>query len=354
MKIIVNALSGNGDALMFSPSLKLLKEKLPDASIDMLVMFKSVREMYGNNPYISEIHFINFLKQSKLSSLIQIRNLKKNEYDVSINVYPANRIEYNIVNSFLGAKRKISHHYLHTGIMRAEFLNDTLVNEVKDRHNILQNLDLIKQIVNVDDDDAGQMEIFVGDDHIRKAAQWHSEINPGNKNLIGFHPGSSILKNHIHKRWDKNKYARLGKELMNKYNAEVILFGNEFDLNNEIISLMDGKGIIGSTADYMDSISRMKYCKLFISNDTAFMHTAAALQIPVVAIFAYTNHNELHPWKTPHVVVRKDLSCSPCFYNSPAPVHCILTGEDKFKCIETIQVGEVMRAADSLVHPQFS
>ncbi len=50
MKILINALSGNGDALMFSPALRLLKEKIPDVQIDMLVMFQSVKEMYQEHP----------------------------------------------------------------------------------------------------------------------------------------------------------------------------------------------------------------------------------------------------------------------------------------------------------------
>ena len=111
MKFLINALSGNGDALMFSPSLRLLKEKLPDSEIDMLVMFRSVKEMYDQNPFLSKIHFIDFLKQSKLKSLADVRRLKNNEYDYSINVYPANRLEYNIVNAFLGAKKKRSGKY---------------------------------------------------------------------------------------------------------------------------------------------------------------------------------------------------------------------------------------------------
>lgn len=349
MKILINALSGNGDALMFSPSLRLLKEKLPGSEIDMLVMFRSVKEMYQQNPFINKIHFIDFLKQSKLKSLAEVRRLKNNEYDYSINVYPANRLEYNIVNAFLGAKEKIAHHYTHTEFSRAEFLNDILIDEIKDRHNVLQNLDLIKPIVDVKDNEAGQMEIFISDEDKAKAGEWNGTVNSENKYLIGFHPGSSVLKNHIHKRWDKNKYAELGNRLIKDHNAKILLFGNEFDLNNEINSLMKNEGIIASTDNYMDSISRMEYCKLFISNDTAFMHSAAALQIPTVGIFAYTNSKELYPWKTKHIVVRKELECSPCFYNSPRPATCIFTGDEEFKCMKMITVDEVYSASKQLI-----
>ncbi len=333
---------------MFSPALRLLKEKLPDSRIDMLVMFKSVKEMYEHNPFLDEIHFINFLKQSKLKSFAEVRKLKSYEYDYSINVYPANRFEYNLLNSLLGAKKKIAHHYLHTDLSRAEFLNDILVEEKKNRHNALQNLDLIKHITTVDDEEAGPMEMFISDEYKIKANLWLIENNLQDKYLIGFHAGSSILKNHIHKRWDKNRYAELGKKLMNDYDAKILLFGNEFDLNNEINLLLNYEAVISSTHHYMDSIARMEYCKLFISNDTAFMHSAAALQIPTVGIFAYTNYKELYPWQTKNVLVRKDLECSPCFYNSPKAAICIYHGEEEFKCIKMIEVEEVCEAVRQL------
>lgn len=350
MKILINALSGNGDALMFSPALRLLKEKIPESKIDMLVMFRSVKEMYQQSPFLDDIHFVNFLKQSKLKSLADVRKLKENSYDYSINVYPANRLEYNIVNAFLGAKKKIAHHYIHSGISRAEFFNDILINEIKDRHNVLQNLDLIKPIIpDIKDDDAGLMEIFINEEDKHSAENWIIQNNLVDKMIVGFHPGSSVLKNHIHKRWDKHKYAELGKKLMSEYNARILLFGNEFELNEEIRSMLNDEAVIASTGNYMDSIARMKYCRLFISNDTAFMHSAAALQIPVVAIFAYTNYKELYPWKVDHVIVREDLECSPCFYNSPKPVECIWKGEDEFKCIKMIPVDEVFNACQKLL-----
>lgn len=349
MKILINALSGNGDALMFSPALRLLREKLPDSKIDMLVMFGSVKQMYKDNPFLDNIYLINFLKQPLRRSLIDIGKIEKNGYDYSINVYPANRFEYNVVNAFLGAKTKVAHHYIHTNFFRCEFFNDLLINEIKDRHNVLQNVDLIKSITNVEDNEVAAMEIFISTVDKEKAGNWIVQNNLSNNFVIGFHPGSSTLKNHIHKRWDKNKYAELGSRLMKKYDAKILLFGNEFELNEEIKDMLDGKAYIASTENYMDSIARMEYCKLFVSNDTAFMHSAAALQIPTVAIFAYTNYRELYPWKTRHAVVRKELECSPCFFNSPKPAKSIWSGEDEFQCIKTISVNEVYEASRKLI-----
>lgn len=341
MRIIVNALSGNGDALMFSPSLRLLKEKLPDAEIDMLAMFQSVKQMYSHSPFLNEIFFIDFLRQSKYKSLSAINKIRKRNYDVGINVYPANRYEYNVLNYLIGAKKRISHHYTHTKFSRMEFLNNVLVDEIPGRHNVLQNLNLVKKLAKVSDYMAGGLEIYLSDKDKEKAASWINGINPDGKLLVGIHAGSSTLKNHIHKRWGAGKYIELCKLLMDKHNARILLFGIEHDVNNYIYEHLEGEAVIASTSDYMDSMARMAHCGLFISNDTAFMHSAAAFKIPTVAIFAYTNYLELYPWQTEHFIVRHQLSCSPCFYNSPKPVQCIWRGNDEYMCIRQISVQEV-------------
>ncbi|CAN5611696.1 glycosyltransferase family 9 protein [soil metagenome] len=349
MKILINALSGNGDALMFSPALGLLRKHLPEAEIDMLVMFRSVREMYQFHPVLKNIHLIEFLKQPKPTSIKQLFALRKNKYDVSINVYPSNRFEYNVVNFILGAKQKLAHHYTHTNVFRAEWLNNMVVNEIPDRHNVLQNFDLIKKIINSDEKDLGNMEIFFNEKHLIASEKWIKEMNPQGKKLIGFHAGSATLKNQIHKRWGMLNYAKLAKILAFKYNAKILLFGNEIELNEDIKRLAASDVILASTSDYMDSMARMRLCDLFVSNDSAFLHSAAAFKIPTVAIFAYTNYKELHPWKNEHIIIRKDLTCSPCFYNSPRPVTCIWKGVDEFKCIKTIGVDEVLEACDRMM-----
>lgn len=349
MKILINALSGNGDALMFSPSLRLLKEKIPSAEIDMLVMFKSVKEMYEHNPFLNKIYHINFLKQSKLKSIQELSSLRKNNYDVSINVYPSNRTEYNVVNYFLGAKKRLGHNYTHSDFFRFEILNNVTSDEVPNRHNVLQNFDLVKSLTEMNEKEVKGLEIFLSEDDKKKSEEWIKENDLQNKLLIGFHAGSAVLKNHINKRWDKEKFAALGNLLREKYDAKILLFGNEFDLNLEIDEMLGGQGILASTSNYMDSMARMRFCNLFVSNDSAFLHSSAAFKIPTVGIFGYTNAQELFPWGTKHLIVRIELDCSPCFYNSPKPVECLWTGKDEFKCMKLITVEDVFEACEILL-----
>jgi len=350
MRILINALSGIGDALMFTPSLKILHDKFPNYQIDVLAMFNPVKELYQVSPYVNNVFLIDFLNQSKLNSLRQLRKIRRNDYFISINVYPSNRYEYNLVNFFISAKKRLGHKYINSGVFSLEFLNNVTVNEEKDIHNVVQNVNLIRKLVKIDDSEIGGLEINVSEDNENCAIFWLNKNGVDmHKPVIGFHAGSSTLKNHINKRWDKAKYAELGRMLIDKYDARILLFGNEKELNESINNALNNKAVIASTSYYMDSMSRLVQCDLFVSNDTAFLHSASAFKIPVVAIFGYTNYKELYPWQTDNIIIRKDFDCSPCFFNSPKPASCQWKGSDEFKCIKNISVEEVFDACSKLL-----
>src|SRR4030095_9826105 len=350
MKILINALSGIGDAVMFYPALSLLKKHMPEAQIDMLAMFSQVRDIFSNSPHLHKIYHIDFLHQTKFKSLQEVISIRKNKYDFSINVYPSNRWEYNVLQRMIGAKRRIGVKYLNYSNRELDFLNTNLVREVKDRHNVLQNFDLIKAIVpEANETDLGHYEIIID----KKAEEWANnfimENNLNGKLLIGFHAGSQTFKRHINKRWAAYKYTELAKKLFSDFGAKVLLFGTEKDVNNKIHNDSPDVTLIPDAKTITESIALMNRCRLFITNDTALMHIAAALQIPTVAIFAYTNYKELYPWQNNHIIVRRELACSPCFFNSPNPVTCIYSGDEEFKCIKGIELEEVYIACRKLI-----
>jgi heptosyltransferase-2 len=350
MRILINALSGIGDAIMFSPALSVLKKHLPDSEIDLLVMFPQVEQIYRHNTDINRIYFIDFMKQPKLRSLKEVMKIRKNRYDHSINVYPSNRREYNLVQFLLGAKNKIAVRYRHVSKANWDFLNNTLKKEELNRHNVLENLDLVKKIIpEATESEIGPFKIPFSTGEMVFAKEYLIDNGLIDKFLIGFHAGSAVLKGHINKRWAAEKYIELAKRLHEIHNAKILLFGTEKDVNGKIHAETEDYSFIPATSNIMESLALVKHCRLFVSNDTALMHLAAGLRIPQIAIFGYTNHNELYPWMNKHVIVRKELPCSPCFYNSPRPVTCIYTGSEEFKCKKTIEVEEVFSACEKLI-----
>jgi heptosyltransferase II len=351
MKIIISALSGIGDALMFSPALKLLREKYPTAQIDILSMFKGVEELFTRNPDINHVIHWDFLKQKPLSSLKFLFELRKSKYDVSINVYPSNRWPYNVISFVLGAKKRFGHTYNHLNFSSLNFLNNFRIKEDDLKHNVEENVRLIKLLgIDVLGKLSPLQVLSTPEDH-RAAEEWLRRIGvDSSKKIIGFHAGSALLKNHDKRRWGADKFATLGNLLINNHDFDILIFGgpDEYDLNDSIKRNLDGRAHVAKVPKLMTAAALMSRCKLFISNDSGLMHIAAGLQIPVLTIFAYTNPNYVYPWGTKYTVIRRELDCSPCFFYSPKPASC-KWDEDKFRCITQISVDEVYSAAKKML-----
>lgn len=351
MKILIIALSGIGDALMFSPALKLLRKKFQDAQIDLLTMFKGVQEIYLRNPDVNNVLYWNFLKENPFKSLKFVLSLRKLKYDVTINVYPANRWPYNVISYLIFASKRIGHDYNHYNLISLNFLNNLRVREDDLKHNVVENITLLK-FLNVEfPADIPDLQVILNSVDQRNAEQWLIQNNLSEKNLlIGFHAGSATLKNHINRRWAPEKYSELAKKLVQDYNASVLLFGgpDEYELNDYINSLLDKRAKVVKVSDFMTTAALISRCRLFVVNDSGLMHVAAGLKIPIVTIFAYTNPNYVHPWQTRYKLIRRDLNCSPCFYYSPRPAKCKLK-ENKFKCIKEITVDEVYQAISEIL-----
>jgi heptosyltransferase-2 len=285
----------------------------------MLAMFSQVKDIFISNKNINNIFFIDFLHQSRFKSIRELYDIRRNKYDVSINVYPSNRKEYNLLNRFIGANRRIASKYDHYSFSNFDFLNTDLNHEVKDRHNVLENLELIKLIVkNTQDSELGNYEVKVGIQNEVNATEYLIDNLLIDKFLVGFHAGSAVFKRHINKRWDKDKFITLARKLHEKYRAQILLFGTEKDVNEYIYKPNE-------SFTYIPKVNNI-------------MHTIAMME-----------NMELHPWRSEHIVVRKELDCSPCFFNSPKSVKCIYSGDDEFKCMKTIEVDEVLEAAEELI-----
>jgi heptosyltransferase-2 len=337
-RILINALPGIGDALMFTPALKFLKESIPDSEIDVMVMYKSVEDIYKRIPLVNKVFYHDFLKESPFSSLNFVLSLR-NKYDYSINIYPTNRKEYNIINLLVGAEKRAGVTYLNLNKREFGFLNNIKILEDDKFHNVEHNIKLVEKLIEKKCDDISGLIFPLTDSDIQFSNKFIDENNLSNeKLLIGIHAGSSTLKNHINKRWSPEKFAELSKILISEFNAFVMIFGgpDEIDLKEKIKSLTDSERIISvNTKSMAQTAALIKRCGLFISNDTGLMHTAAAMQTNTAAIFGPTNTNLIKPWNVNHIILSLDLDCQPCFYNSPNPLKCY-RDDVQFKCLKEL------------------
>ena len=350
-KILIIALSGLGDALMFTPALKLLRNHLPEAQIDALVMFKGVKDIYDRNPNINNILYFNFLDEGILPSLKYLMK-RRNNYDYSINVYPSNRKEYNIFSLIIGAEKRAGVKYLRKDFQNLGFLNNVRIVENDSLHNVEENLKLVEELLNTKFNDKPDLEFFLIEKDLEFAKNYLQDKNINEDEfVVGFHPGSAEFKNHKKRRWEPEKFSELGKRVIEEMRGSVLIFGGpeENELKNKIKNKINSEKVFTvETKNLIETAAIMNRCNVFVSNDSSLMHVASALKLNVVAILGPTNPNYIHPWNANHKIVRLNLDCSPCFIYSPRPLICF-RNDVKFKCIKELSVDMVFDALKIII-----
>ena len=346
-KILVLCLPGIGDTLLFTPALRSLREHFPKAQIWVLVMFQGSREVLEKNPHIDKVILWEFLKQGALRSFKFLLGLRRQRFDVSIMAYPANRIEYSLVHLLVGAKRRYGHRYHHRDLSSLNVLHGRTIMEHNERHNVEENLALLR-LLGVHSGTSNSLELHLSKEDRAVAGDWLTKRQSGKGLLIGFHPGTAEFKNQAKRRWAKEKFAMLGDALIEQFGAQVLIFGgpDEEELKEDIRRRMSRPGMVVSGTTMRQTAALIERCALFVSNDSALMHTAAAMKVPCVVVFGPTNPKWVHPYGTRYRIVRRGLPCSPCFYYSAKPLSCAL---GNFACIEGIQVDQVLQAVRQLL-----
>ncbi len=350
-KVLIFALSGIGDALMFTPALRLLRNNFPYAEIDVIVMYKGSEEILRSTGLADKVVRFDFLKEGPFRSLSFVLSLGRNRYSHAINVYPSNRKEYNIISFLTGAVRRGAVKYIRRDLTNLGFLNNVTVREDDTRHNVETNLLLVRKMFGIESGDKPPLIFNISDDSNAWAVDYLKKINSGKKYIIGMHPGCSTLKNHIKRRWEPEKFADLAENLSVHHNASVLIFGGpeEDELKNYVKSKTTAPDIrVVNAPSLAKSAALINLCHAFVTNDSSLMHVSAAMGVRTVAIIGPTNTSYIYPWQTEHRIAALNLECAPCFFYSPKPLSCTRT-DVQYKCIKELMPEHVFSKLTELL-----
>lgn len=153
--------------------------------------------------------------------------------------------------------------------------------------------------------------------------------------IVGFAPGAAY--GHA-KRWPPDRVAAAAAALSRR-GASIVLVGAVADrpTGREIESALPSgvriANLIGRTTlgQLVGVIAR---CAAFVSNDSGAMHIAAALGVPLTAIFGPTDERATAPaGPGPADVILRDVFCRPCMLRECPIDH---------RCMKRIQVDDVV------------
>ncbi len=157
--------------------------------------------------------------------------------------------------------------------------------------------------------------------------------------LIIIHPGSSNPA----KMWPGKHYADLIRRIKSVLDCHIAMIGDETEkglvkgvINEAGVDILDFSGMF----DIKKLAAFLKKAGLFIGNDTGPMHMAAAIGVPVVAIFGRNipgvSPVRWRPWGEKHAVLHESPGCDPCL-DTACPYD--------YKCMRAVKVDAVLGAA---------
>ncbi len=315
-QILVIGALGIGNLLLFSGGLRGLRRLFPDAHITMIVLKEGFKHLYEHDRSIDEVLVLDVDNVQSVSQKISfLKELRKKKFQLCITTFPANRLEYNLLAFASGAKWRIAHQYSSKQICSLSFLQNIRIPVDKTLHDFDQNCNLLGPLGYSPVASENYVSLPLLQENHEEAEKYLDENNCAASLVIGMHPGSSMERNMVLKRWGSDKFAELSRWLAETYGAYILLFGGkeEEQLRYDIHEKAQTHTHVITNLDFLTTTALISRCNLFITNDSGLMHVAVAAGTQTIAIFGPTDPGRTAPYGNIHSVVRTGIDCSPCW-----------------------------------------
>jgi len=315
-EILVISLSNIGDVILTFPVLDILKKDFPLANLSVVIGPKA-KSLLKGNPFIDNLYIFN-KTQSLLQNFHWILALRKTYFDL-------------IVDLRNTAIPLMLPHRHRTTLFKTRGVGI----HMKDKH-----LKRLKSVYDYSQETLDHDLLFVSTGDKMFVHQLIEKDLNGGQDFILVSPGAA---NHD-KRWTAEGFRDICQHFSEKHNLGIVFAGDENDqkviddisskINCKFASLCGKISLI--QLSYLIKISRLVF-----SNDSAPMHLASYLNIPVVSVFGPTNPLNYGPWGARGAYVKDNIACSRC--ENPK-------SEKKHSCME-VSSHKVISAAEKLLLP---
>ena len=147
------------------------------------------------------------------------------------------------------------------------------------------------------------------------------------------------------KRWPAAYFASLAQRLASG-GWQIWLIGSPKDrgVGEKIASLSAGVcvNLCGRTS-LDEAVDLLSYAGVVVSNDSGLMHVAAALNLPLIALYGSSSPSFTPPLSARASVLKLDLPCSPCYQRECPLQHfnCMiqLTPDRVYSAVSALQAG---------------
>lgn len=342
--ILINFRGGIGDFILFTPVLKNITR---DNKYNLFFLGdKAIQQLVDGYDYFKRTIFVDYKGNifSKLIAFIKlflkIRNLK-----IHICITPicsCGKFSYLVTKLSMAEIRIGFEHKKTKGIYTHTIKINDRERDIEQNVKTLNILD-IKCVTKDTELTVREYSFKMVKDYFLKQ---HINLN---KIIIAVAPLAKGMKGYSSKEWSLDKYIKLIEKILKRFDVNIILMGTK----NELHKLEKVKDSFSSNRVLLqdksfsiyEAAAILKKCVLLICNDGGIMHTASAINIPIISIWGPTSPN-WHGYldKDNFFAIRKN-NCSPCREYKRPPVKC-----KNQKCLKEISVDEVLKISERFLN----
>ncbi len=213
-----------------------------------------------------------------------------------------------------------------TGEARFGLLNDHRKLDVR---NLPRQVDRFASLANVEPSNPRlEANPSRGEERLRRFG-----LDLGSRTLVALCPGADHGPS---KRWPAEHFAELARRLA-ATGAAVCVLGSvrDAELGASIAARSPALDLAGKTR-LDEVVDVLSIAGAAVTNDSGLMHVAAALGVPVAAVYGSTTPAFTPPLSTRAVAIGEELPCRPCFKRACPLGH--------LACLTTISARRVMAA----------
>ncbi len=303
MKILVIHTWGMGDMIMFTPVLKAIKTKHPDAWVDFLITQKAAMLPLENAPECGTIHTAPNRKFSLLLKALQLRSVK---YDISIVTSGVTPEKGSLFSRLVGAKRRVGEYRKcrmknYTDQVQYDPAQHRTIGNQKLAESVLGKLELGKPFFMVEPSDYGFADRMIQDNG------WTG------KTLFAIHAGSN--KENDFRRWHAEyfvEFVKIMKKRLPEHVPYVISGPDEMDVSKRICRETDIPLVSGIKLSQVAALlSRTQY---LLNSDSGMGHIASCFGTRIYTIFGPANARVTGPFTGNKLIIELEPApaCKPC------------------------------------------
>jgi heptosyltransferase-2 len=313
VKLLIRATNWVGDAIMALPALRVVRSRFPEAEISILAL-PYVADIYRGQGIADELigydrkgEHAGFRGRERL--IAELRTKKFSTALLLQNAFDAAWIAWRA-----GIPERIGYSRDARGLLLTKPIAVPRAGEIS-AHEKFYYLELLKRAGWIDEiPDVPEISLSVTEEQSRRAEEKLQNFG-SQRGAVRIAVGAGAAYGSA-KCWPPERFAAAINQFVKARAAEVILFGTsgEVAVSSAIQAGLDQAALdfTGKT-EIAELPALLSRCTAFLGNDSGAMHVAAAVRLPVVAVFGPTDPHGTAPVTPRCTIVQEKPYCSPCF-----------------------------------------